>query len=303
MQRWKAISAVLEKPPACACGEPVGPDWAFCARCGRGLGRSRAYFGLATVAGVAAGVAALGFVAGVMLGGQRGKAPHSLAAATSEAAELRAKLANADVTSRRLKDRNDALWRQLTERNDALRKQLLDRQEALATRLNESTESARKQLKEQDSSIGLLANRAVAAEQLEEENAALRQSMQDTEEELRSLLQMQETANQTPAPAAGEPQRPETSTQEGIEAFWAQFDEEHPTVNGRSIWEESMRAAIEDAGPDDANIRVAATRIFEERLAQAEETARGTPALDRDASTDDDGGGGDPSPQRRRPRR
>lgn len=305
MQRWKAISAVLEKPPACACGEPVGPDWAFCARCGRGLGRGRAYFSLATIAGVAAGVAAVGFVAGVMLGGQRGNATPSLAAAATEAADLRTKLANADAASRRLKDRNDALWRQLNDRNDTLRKQLLDRQEALATHLNESTESARKQLKEQDSSIGLLANRAVAAEQLEEENAALRQSMQDTEEELRSLLQLQETANQTPAPAAGEPERPETSTQEGIEAFWAQFDQEHPTVNGRSIWEESMRAAIEDAGPDDANLRVEATRIFEERLAQAEETARGTPALDRDPSTDDGsvGGGTDPAPGRRRPRR
>src|SRR5688500_763268 len=116
----EAISAVLEKPPACACGEPVGPDWAFCARCGRGLGRSRAYFSLATIAGVAAGLAAVGFVAGVLLGGRRGNAPASLAAAATEATELRTKLANADAASRRLKDRNDALWRQLTERNDAL---------------------------------------------------------------------------------------------------------------------------------------------------------------------------------------
>ena len=42
MQRWKAITAVLEKPPECDCGSPVAGDWAYCARCGRELGRRRA---------------------------------------------------------------------------------------------------------------------------------------------------------------------------------------------------------------------------------------------------------------------
>ena len=295
MQRWKAITAVLEKPPECDCGSPVAGDWAYCARCGRELRRRRVMSRTALLSTLAVGSAILAFVCGLLLGG-RPAASTATARAGNESAELRAKLTETEATARRLKDRNEALWRQLTDRNDSLRKQLLGRQEALRAQLNRRDESVEKQLKEQDASIGVLANRAVAAEQLEEENTALRESVREAEEQLKAWLEMQEAGNQTPAlpaspvgagpGAAGDPtggpgeaeRQRAVQTQEGIEEYWAQFDAEHPTVNGREIWEESMRAAIEEIGPDDANLREHATRLFEERLARAEETARGTPA-------------------------
>ncbi len=298
MQRWKAITAVLEKPPDCLCGAAVAPDWAFCARCGRGLAR-RNVLTPPVVATLAVSIALLSFICGLVFGTRRGEPAAATVAARGDVADVRARLSNAESASRRLKDRNDSLWRQLADRNDSLRKQLIERHESLQTQLKERTATAQKQLSDQGQSIGLLANRAEAADQLEEENAALAESMRDTEEQLKALIEAQQATNQLPASAAGQPERDETATAEAIESFWTRFDTEHPTVNGRDIWEESMRTAVDEVGVTDAaELRNHATRLFEERLARAEESARGTPAV-----AAEDPAAETPSRQRRRPGR
>lgn len=59
--------------------------------------------------------------------------------------------------------------------------------------------------------------------------------------------------------------------QANFNAFWADFEREHPGVNGRAIWDEAQADAAKVVGPNDpARLNILATELFDERVREAE---------------------------------
>lgn len=288
MQRWKTLAPVEESPgtpvrPPCACGGVPEGDWAYCPHCGRrqggGGGGLRAAITPLTIAAVVLGFA-IGLLA-VSRGGAGG-GDEAGSRAEREVEKLRATLADAERTSGQLQERNRSLRKQLMDRHDAVARQLAERNDALRRQLKERNEAVRKQLEARDLSIDALAQRNETGEQeAADETAALRATLEDAEAQLKTWLESQEAANRTlptgqqeEPPAAGPGREP---AQEGPDAFWDRFDAEHPDVNGRALWEESMRAAAEELGPDHPDLRSRAEGIFEANLRRTESAAPDSP--------------------------
>ena len=273
MQRWKTLAPVEDVAPrVCACGETWSAEWAFCARCGRPAAERRPARAGLTPLGIALAVVAL--LVGVFVGSRRGavgvggNAPDP-SPADAEVARLRGLLAGAEQNAGRLQDRNNALRKQLTDRHEAVARQLAERNDALRKHLKDRNDAVRKQLDQRDASIGFLEQRTEAAEQ---EAAALDATLADAEAQLKAWLDAQRGAGRAPPvgrdEAGGAPSAPPAG--DGADAFWERFDAEHPNVNGRAVWEESVRAAAEELGPDHPDLRDRAAALFDASLARAE---------------------------------
>ena len=289
MHRWKSLAPVEEAAPVaeaaaqpaalCACGAAVAADAAFCAKCGRPAGERRGMRPIAMplAIGLAVLTFGVGLLAGVLRGGA-GDGPGG-SSAEKEVAQLRASLARAERTASEAQERNVALRKQLMNRHDEVARQLAERNDALRKHLTERSEVVRKELAERDVSIGALAQRTEVAEAEAEDSAALRETLAEAEAQLKAWQDSQAAANRVlPAvpPAQGETGQPAAAAAapapvpEGADDFWTRFDAEHPNVNGRAMWEDSMRAAIDELGADHPDLRERAGSIFDANLRQAE---------------------------------
>lgn len=295
MQRWKTLAPVEEPAaplrPPCAWGAVPAGEWAYCAVCGRpvagGLRGLRAAVTPLTVAAIV-----LAFAVGLLVGGRgnRGTDEPARLRAEREAEQLRVTLANAERTAGPLQERNRSLRKQVMDRHDAVARQLARRNDALRRQLKERNEAVRKQLAARDLSIDVLAERNETIEQeAAEETAALRATLEEAEAQLKDWLDSQQAANrllpnsrQGDPPAAREPggadpnevagdaPGEQPTAAEETDAFWARFNAEYPDVNGRALWEESLRAAAEEIGPDHPDFRARAEGIFEANLQRAQ---------------------------------
>jgi hypothetical protein len=294
MQRWKTLAPAEEvapaaaPPQACACGAAVQGDWAYCPACGRARAAAAAAAGApwrSALTPAVAVVAVLALAAGLFIGRLVAPARPGPVAADGDAAGLRARLADADRERAQVREHNRLLRKQLMDRHDEVARQLAERNDALRKHLQERGEAVRKQIAERDASIGLLAERGEAVEQAAaEETTALRETLEDAEAQLKAWVESQEAAARMLPAGPGESAAAveaaaatATATADGVEAYWARFDAEHPTVNGRAVWEDALRAATDELGPGHPELRERAGAIFDADLARAESAARGTP--------------------------